>query len=689
MRARLGEVAPPRERAPGREIPRELAGLAMAAMSIDPADRVPSATEFLESLHKFLRGDSDRRESIRLAAQVSERLAGEEESYGKYSDCLMDLGKAQALWKGNREVGPLFDEAHSRFCTLAMEKGDLALARLQAEALLDEPLKGEMTGRVAVREADVRRREAHRFWAISLVWILVFFCITIFAIYQKNLLEERQILDRERSEAVRYQKQTLDLVEAMMGDLQQRLEPAQQLGTLREVAYDVLGFLQTVRTDSPDIQNLILESLAETYMRIAMIERSAGDSGAAIEALDGYRSHASEWFGIMGRNPYAMTLFYHSHILTSLVLGEQGDVEGSRRMFLQALAAGVAFELDRRTRGMPDGDAWAGEGDASFLAEMAATLPEAESFHDVAGGEEALLRTIGLLYDLGRRDLGGTDEEQAIWFRAMGLSHYWFGEAFLRDRRWDVARLAYERAIPIMERSARDADGRILPMEAWSWDGEMRMSFLARIRLAECQAMVGEEVLAESTLRGLLELLEAGQAATDALPHGPKGAAWATTSAKAHRKLARVYLHAGDMGAANDAALRAREVSRTVALASPETPETILGEMLSADVYGLVMAAMWRESGRGGEAAESAGAFTHAIARAAILVRKDPLNMSWRSEALGVLDNATRVAEDFSQEGLEDLAEEIQEALRQVQRLVEDGAKPPVPAPEGPREPAP
>lgn len=232
-----------------------------------------------------------------------------------------------------------------------------------------------------------------------------------------------------------------------------------------------------------------------------------------------------------------------------------------------------------------------------------------------------------------------------------------------------MARLAYERGIPIMERSARDGEGHVLPMDQWSWDGDMRISFLARIRLAECQAMIGERELAKSTLLSLVEMLETGAEATASLPHGPKGAAWATIFAKTHRKLARLHLFAGDVGAALGEARQAREVSRTIALAAPDSPESVLGEMLSADVHGLVMAALWEQSRSGEEAMEAAEALARAVRLAGLLIERDPLNMVWRGEALAAFGNAADTAARLGEAGLDAPAARLCEAMRQAPGL--------------------
>src|SRR5690606_28344327 len=67
-KAMRGEVEPPESAAPpGRPIPAELSALCARALAKDPADRVPTARDFLAALKDYLSGSSRKRESRQLA----------------------------------------------------------------------------------------------------------------------------------------------------------------------------------------------------------------------------------------------------------------------------------------------------------------------------------------------------------------------------------------------------------------------------------------------------------------------------------------------------------------------------------------------------------------------------------------------------------------------------------------------
>lgn len=69
--AAYGSVPPPHERAPDREIPGELAGIAMAALAPDPDDRTPDVASFAGSIRGYRR----HAQALELAALARRRLA--------------------------------------------------------------------------------------------------------------------------------------------------------------------------------------------------------------------------------------------------------------------------------------------------------------------------------------------------------------------------------------------------------------------------------------------------------------------------------------------------------------------------------------------------------------------------------------------------------------------------------------
>lgn len=644
MRANLGEVIDPATRAPGRPMPQGLVDLAMRAMEPEPGDRVPSAAEFLAELRKFQRGDSDRRESIALTEKVSVSIEKDDDSYEKFSECLMDLGKAQALWKDNQHLGYLFDKAHSRFCRMSLAQGDLALARIQANAIIDERVRLDYQQRVDKAEREVARRDRHRFWAISMVWILVFVIIASFAVYQKNLMADRQALDDQRTEALAYQRDTLDLVESMMEDLHQRLEPARQLGTLRTAAYDFLSFLNTVQPQSPEIHELVLEAKAETHMRVAMIERSLGNVDLALDSIGLYTKYAEEWREKSPSHPYALTLFADSKILKAIIIGERGDIQTAGRYFLRALDAMVGFELANPLPGINETN-----DHYEFIRLYELELRYAEELDDFYEREIILLNTLSSISELGRERQFRSEAHKDIWWGTTGLASFWLGELYFHRGNDDVARRAFERSIRTLERGNYTPDGGLLPMEEWNWSSHLQMAFRARIRLGESYARMGNDVLAESTWVGLLELLHEGLIATANDPGGPKGAGWLTLKAEAHRHLSMLYLQKGYYeNALTEARQALGEANRTSAALSGN-PMVIQGEMYARKTKAIVLLANSRRAGDAEQAREATEHLVHALQLADTLVTMDDRNLLWRNDAGHVHSHAKEASRDLGE----------------------------------------
>lgn len=661
MRANLGEVVPPNVRTPGRPMPGELVELALHAMKPERKDRIGSATEFLEALQRFQRGDSDRREAIRLIEAVSIRMEKDADSYEKFTQCLVDLGQAKALWSKNSQVDLLFDKVHSRICKLSLAQGDLSLARLQAGAIKDERARYDYEQRVELAEKKIRRRERHRFWAISMVWILVFFIIASFAVYQKNLIADRQALEDQRYEAMTSQRQTLDLIDAMMVDLQQRLEPAQQLGTLRTAAHDVLKFLGGLDPQSPEMVELVLESKAEIHMRIAMIERSLGNTTAALSSLEQYTARASEWRELSPRNAYAAALYSHARLFSAFVTEEMGRTSEAEKLFLKSISSMASFEVENHVPIEDEDQA----GALEFLELYELELAMSDELNDFLDREIILLQSMTSIHILGRPRNFSSTQQKNLWFGSVGVGKLWLGEVYFRRGNLSNARRAYERAIPILERGTRSPDGELLPMEEWNWDSHLQLAYQGRIRLGECFKLMGDPVMAESTWTGLLELIQEGLIATEHLTEGPKGPGWISLAARSHRKLALLHLETGLFENALTEAQRSLQGSLRASIALPGNPDSTRSEMLSREVVSIVNKNAWKETGNESYALEAITQVEKALELGALLVNKDPDNYTWWREAHSVYNNSIGTLEAMEGHLPEDSIESLRLTIHQ------------------------
>ncbi len=92
-----GRIAPPRLRAPDRDVPDELAELCMEALSSTPADRPASAGELARRIEEFLEG---ARERARLRQEADAAVAKAQEARDRLATLQEELSEAEALADG-------------------------------------------------------------------------------------------------------------------------------------------------------------------------------------------------------------------------------------------------------------------------------------------------------------------------------------------------------------------------------------------------------------------------------------------------------------------------------------------------------------------------------------------------------------------------------------------------------------
>lgn len=133
--AAQGAVPSPWEVAPNREIPAELAEIALACLEPDPMRRLPSVDELIARLREYRTGASRRREATELARRVAAQLADEPADYKALAHHQGLVARALSLWPACAEAESLHQQLALRHARLALGNHDLKLARLQAERL--------------------------------------------------------------------------------------------------------------------------------------------------------------------------------------------------------------------------------------------------------------------------------------------------------------------------------------------------------------------------------------------------------------------------------------------------------------------------------------------------------------------------------------------------------------------------
>lgn len=210
--AHCGNVRPMEDAAPGREIPPDLARLALEAMQRDPDARVGSAREFVSRLNDFLTGATRRREAERLLAEA--RSVFESPRPGAVRDLYERHGRvdrilAQALQlvpslAGARELRAINLSAQAE---AEIAQGDLILARVHVEDLEHESgaaegvvprLRGLLSDALARRERERRQRVLLGVAAAAL--LVVALGAALFARSQRQA-REIAVLRAEKEEA--------------------------------------------------------------------------------------------------------------------------------------------------------------------------------------------------------------------------------------------------------------------------------------------------------------------------------------------------------------------------------------------------------------------------------------------------------------------------------------------------------
>jgi serine/threonine protein kinase/Flp pilus assembly protein TadD len=170
-----GRIEPPSSRAPDKEIPAELAEIALRALDPDPAKRFASVADFDKAIEDYLQNEASSRlsseallELHRCLASVADGSRPASEIYTAFAECVSELGHALSLWPGNRAAADGSLRARLAWAAFAVAQDDPAVAEAQIEPLpADAPDVVEMRGRIAALRAshvaDARRRRRLRF----------------------------------------------------------------------------------------------------------------------------------------------------------------------------------------------------------------------------------------------------------------------------------------------------------------------------------------------------------------------------------------------------------------------------------------------------------------------------------------------------------------------------------------------
>jgi serine/threonine protein kinase len=279
--AREGFVPPASEAAGGREVPAELAALAERCLSPDPSRRPASARAFIQELQAFLSGAGRRKESEALVAEARRRLGEASESYRELSDSLADLDRARAAWPDNPELDPCADQALSAWARAALAAGDLALARVQAERVHDEPTRQALLADVESAQRRLLRERRQRRWALGAAASLLVALAVGSVVHVRSVAAARDRAERALAAEAAARGQVTDLLSFLLGDLRESLAPIGKLSLLERVAEEAF---EQLRRSPPKQEDVVLALRARALETLGDVLAERGSEADAATA---------------------------------------------------------------------------------------------------------------------------------------------------------------------------------------------------------------------------------------------------------------------------------------------------------------------------------------------------------------------------------------------------------------------
>lgn len=177
-----------------RFIPNELGKICSKAMSFEKAQRYRTVAEFIHELQQFVEGTSAKFESLAISEMLEERLSRElPNDYKILNQLQTQAERAVLLWPKNDSARTRLHELTIFHARLAMDNGDLVLARYKADRLDAGPDKDELLEEIKGKERWRDRVEKQRcFFIRAAIWLIIGCGLMALYFYQKNVgLEEK------------------------------------------------------------------------------------------------------------------------------------------------------------------------------------------------------------------------------------------------------------------------------------------------------------------------------------------------------------------------------------------------------------------------------------------------------------------------------------------------------------------
>jgi len=256
LKATVAEQERPEERLKDRWIPKELADIAMKALSPAIERRHESVQHFIADVTDWMTGAAQRREAQAMLDAAKAELDAGPKAYDAFDTILHRLERARALWPDHPLAAVLTARAREGYASTALAEHDLTLARLQASSLGDKPTRDVLLKEIEAAADVQRRHERQRRLAVGGVIASMFIMLLGGGAFTYSLNESRLAEMRARADAE-------DMTQFMLGDLSQKLNPIGRLSIMDSVLDRVERTLRR-RADEP-------LSLTEAKWRIKLL----------------------------------------------------------------------------------------------------------------------------------------------------------------------------------------------------------------------------------------------------------------------------------------------------------------------------------------------------------------------------------------------------------------------------------
>jgi len=587
-----GSVRPIREAAPGVDLPVELTDLTMRCLSPAVSDRPPSAPAVLQSLEDYLAGTGRRRESAAIVESVRQRLQQAAGNYQEYGDLLAEILRAQTLWSGNPAAPALMEQVRSEFAHAALRNGDLVLARVQADGLEDENARTGLLAKISESESRLLRERRQRRVALWAAGALAIGLVVSAAFYTRALVQARNRAEAAHRNEAQARARSENLMNFMLRDLRESLEPVGRLDVLDKVARKALEEIE--QTPEARLSDEELSQRAQALDQIGDVFRARGDIDVASRTYE--RSHGirkrlaqkdperPEW-----RRGLAVSLMRRGDVLE-----ERGDTAGGMRCFEEAERILAPLTADPAAP-------------ADWLAERSGALMKMGDNWESQGNPSQALRfqrhAVTQMEECARRE-----PRRAVWKQDLAAAHSKIGDLLSATGQNEEALAEYRRYLQIIsDLLAKD------PLNA---------SLIRELAVAHNSVGWALRGLGKYDA-ALAEILEQQRLGERLVALDRSNANWKRDLAQSHAAAARILKMMGRMEEALVEYQAATKGLQELAASDPDNKSVARDASLSAAMTGSVLLALSRTG-------EAKGILSDAVGTLTRLAGEDPSNAMWQ-----------------------------------------------------------